>query len=83
MARIRSAAIVAQEWQATVTFVAGAESESISTDVPRRRVYPASIMKRIVCLGGGPAGLYAAILFKKAQPKADVEVYERNRAGAV
>src|SRR5688572_14140575 len=36
-------------------------------------------MKRIVCLGGGPAGLYAAILFKKACPKADVEVYERNR----
>lgn len=36
-------------------------------------------MKRIVCLGGGPAGLYAAILFKKACPNADVEVFERNR----
>lgn len=36
-------------------------------------------MKRIVCLGGGPAGLYAAILFKKALPHAAVEVYERNR----
>ncbi|MDY6946329.1 MAG: bifunctional salicylyl-CoA 5-hydroxylase/oxidoreductase [Pseudomonadota bacterium] len=36
-------------------------------------------MKRIVCLGGGPAGLYAAILFKKALPGASVEVYERNR----
>ncbi|MET0534184.1 MAG: bifunctional salicylyl-CoA 5-hydroxylase/oxidoreductase [Steroidobacter sp.] len=36
-------------------------------------------MKRIVCLGGGPAGLYAAILFKKALPGADVEVHERNR----
>jgi anthraniloyl-CoA monooxygenase len=36
-------------------------------------------MKRIVCMGGGPAGLYAAILFKKALPHADVEVYERNR----
>jgi anthraniloyl-CoA monooxygenase len=36
-------------------------------------------MKRIVCLGGGPAGLYAAILFKKALPRAKVEVYERNR----
>lgn len=35
-------------------------------------------MKRIVCLGGGPAGLYAAILFKKACRWADVEVYERN-----
>ena len=38
-------------------------------------------MKRIVCLGGGPAGLYSAILFKKALPNAKVEVYERNRAG--
>lgn len=36
-------------------------------------------MKRIVCLGGGPAGLYSAILFKKALPRASVEVYERNR----
>jgi len=36
-------------------------------------------MKRIVCLGGGPAGLYSAILFKKALPTAKVEVYERNR----
>jgi len=38
-------------------------------------------MKRIVCLGGGPAGLYSAILFKKALPNAKVEVYERNRPG--
>src|ERR1700720_3984403 len=37
-------------------------------------------MKRIVCMGGGPAGLYTAILFKKALPKASVEVFERNRA---
>ena len=36
-------------------------------------------MKRIVCLGGGPAGLYSAILFRKALPRARVEVYERNR----
>jgi anthraniloyl-CoA monooxygenase len=36
-------------------------------------------VKRIVCLGGGPAGLYAAILFRKALPRAQVEVYERNR----
>jgi anthraniloyl-CoA monooxygenase len=36
-------------------------------------------MKRIVCLGGGPAGLYTAILFKKALPQARVEVFERNR----
>jgi anthraniloyl-CoA monooxygenase len=36
-------------------------------------------VKRIVCLGGGPAGLYSAILFRKALPNARVEVYERNR----
>ena len=36
-------------------------------------------MKRIVCLGGGPAGLYAAILLRKALPSASIEVYERNR----
>ena len=36
-------------------------------------------MKRVVCLGGGPAGLYSAILLKKALPACRVEVYERNR----
>ena len=35
--------------------------------------------KRIVCMGGGPAGLYSSILLKKALPSARVEVYERNR----
>ena len=29
-------------------------------------------MKRIVCLGGGPAGLSAAILFRKALPRARI-----------
>ncbi|HPF28251.1 MAG TPA: hypothetical protein PK159_16825, partial [Steroidobacteraceae bacterium] len=36
-------------------------------------------MQRVVCLGGGPAGLYSSILLKKALPKARIEVYERNR----
>lgn len=35
---------------------------------------------RIACIGGGPAGLYLAILMKKAQPSHDITVYERNRA---
>ncbi|MCU1331250.1 MAG: salicylyl-CoA 5-hydroxylase, partial [Candidatus Angelobacter sp.] len=34
---------------------------------------------RIVCLGGGPAGLYLSILLKKANPSWDVTVVERNR----
>ncbi|MGB7231002.1 MAG: bifunctional salicylyl-CoA 5-hydroxylase/oxidoreductase [Candidatus Acidiferrum sp.] len=34
---------------------------------------------RIVCLGGGPAGLYFSILAKKANPLWDITVVERNR----
>ncbi len=34
---------------------------------------------KIVCIGGGPAGLYFAILMKKADPGHDITVYERNR----
>src|SRR6202162_2725564 len=36
-------------------------------------------MERVVFIGGGPAGLYGAILLKKASPAVKVEVYERNR----
>lgn len=34
---------------------------------------------KIVCLGGGPAGLYFSILAKKANPSWDITVIERNR----
>ncbi len=34
---------------------------------------------RVVCVGGGPGGLYAAILLKKSHPEWDITVYERNR----
>ncbi len=34
---------------------------------------------KINVLGGGPAGLYFSILYKKANPSADITIYERNR----
>ncbi|MEN3287134.1 MAG: anthraniloyl-CoA monooxygenase, partial [Bradyrhizobium sp.] len=35
---------------------------------------------KIAIIGGGPAGLYAAILLSKQRPNAEITVYERNRA---
>src|SRR5882757_7833106 len=35
---------------------------------------------KIAIIGGGPAGLYAAILLRKQRPNAEICVYERNRA---
>ena len=35
---------------------------------------------KIAIIGGGPAGLYSAILLKKQRPGAEITVYERNRA---
>ncbi|MCX7783913.1 MAG: bifunctional salicylyl-CoA 5-hydroxylase/oxidoreductase [Meiothermus sp.] len=34
---------------------------------------------RIICIGGGPAGLYFALLMKKENPTHEVTVLERNR----
>ena len=36
---------------------------------------------KVVCLGGGPAGLYFAISMKLRDPSHQVAVYERNKAG--
>ncbi|MBV9079290.1 MAG: bifunctional salicylyl-CoA 5-hydroxylase/oxidoreductase [Methylobacteriaceae bacterium] len=35
---------------------------------------------KVAVIGGGPAGLYVAILLKKARPQARITVLERNRA---
>jgi anthraniloyl-CoA monooxygenase len=37
--------------------------------------------RSVVCIGGGPGGLYFALLYKKARPDAAVTVIERNAAG--
>lgn len=34
---------------------------------------------KIICIGGGPAGLYFAILMKQVQPEVDIQVLERNQ----
>ena len=34
---------------------------------------------RIVCIGGGPSGLYFSILMKKAFPHVDITVHEKNK----
>ena len=33
---------------------------------------------KVVCIGGGPGGLYFATLLKQRRPEIEVEVYERN-----
>ncbi|HSH92314.1 MAG TPA: NAD(P)-binding protein, partial [Ramlibacter sp.] len=33
----------------------------------------------IVCIGGGPAGLYFALLMKKQDPAHEITVVERNK----
>src|SRR5216110_1003389 len=33
---------------------------------------------KITIIGGGPAGMYFAILMKKANPRHDITIYERN-----
>jgi anthraniloyl-CoA monooxygenase len=35
---------------------------------------------KVAVIGGGPAGLYFALLLKKARPAAQITVFERNRA---
>jgi anthraniloyl-CoA monooxygenase len=36
---------------------------------------------KITCLGGGPASLYFALLRKKAHPRDEIEILERNQPG--
>lgn len=39
-------------------------------------------LKRMAIVGGGPAGLYAAILMRRKMPQVQVTVYEQNPKGA-
>jgi len=36
-------------------------------------------LSRVLCIGGGPSGLYFALLLKKMQPTLEISVLERNR----
>lgn len=36
---------------------------------------------KVVCVGGGPAGLYLALLLKTSDPRREVKVFERNEYG--
>jgi len=42
-------------------------------------VAPAMDLQRILCIGGGPAGLYFALLMKARNPALEITVVERNR----
>jgi len=35
---------------------------------------------KVVCIGGGPSGLYFSLLLKKAFPESDITVHEKNRS---
>ena len=37
-------------------------------------------MKKVLVIGGGPAGLYFAISVKLREPQANITVIERNKA---
>jgi len=40
---------------------------------------PTPALRRILCIGGGPAGLYFGLLMKRRFPALEVTVVERNR----
>lgn len=52
---------------------------TVSADRPSGAGAEASGAMKIVCVGGGPAGLYLALLMKKANPAHEIRVVERHR----
>src|SRR5215813_4554205 len=48
---------------------------------PKISIHKVSGRMRVTCIGGGPAGLYLALLMKRRDPTHQVTVLERNRPG--
>ena len=70
-------------------WIAGGEPIACATNPVTGREYRwkkleqdrAETAKTVAIIGGGPGGLYTAILAKKAFPGAEIDVYERNALG--
>src|SRR5207249_2412468 len=49
---------------------------------PQRNRSRTGDMVRIACVGGGPAGLYFALLMKLSDPRHEITIFEKSRPGA-
>src|SRR5690348_11893442 len=55
---------------------------SVPPGDPRRNLSRTGDTVRIACVGGGPAGLYFALLMKLSDPRHEITIFEKSRPGA-